>query len=142
MTLQVRFHRGRLVYLAVRFGIAHCSRVRCTFYRRISFSLWFSLGSDIEFLPDEINDRSFREGFPMRTVRLLSALMTIVFGLNIAACCGGTTIVEETKTQVTNPGTGHELQDLDNAYKNGAITKEEYDKLRQDIMSKVARTPQ
>jgi hypothetical protein len=75
----------------------------------------------------------------MRTVRMLSALMTIVFCLSIASCCGGgTTTVRETQTQVTNPDVVNELQDLDNAYKNGAITKEEYDKLRQDIMNKAA----
>ncbi len=75
----------------------------------------------------------------MRTVRMLSALMTIAFGLSIASCCGGgTTTVHETQTQVTNPGVVNELQDLDTAYKNGAITREEYDKLRQDIMNKAA----
>ncbi|HET6491285.1 MAG TPA: SHOCT domain-containing protein [Syntrophales bacterium] len=76
----------------------------------------------------------------MKTVRMLSALMIIVFGLSIAACCGGgTTTVQETQTQVQNPTAVNELLDLDNAYKNGAITKEEYEKLRQDILNKAAR---
>ncbi len=76
----------------------------------------------------------------MRTVRMLSALMTIMIGLNIAACCGGgTTTVHESQTQVIDPSVVNELQDLDNAYKNGTITKEEYDKLRQDIMNKAIR---
>jgi hypothetical protein len=34
---------------------------------------------------------------------------------------------------------GDQLQDLDTAYKNGAITKQEYDKLKQDIMNKAAQ---
>ncbi len=77
----------------------------------------------------------------MRTVRMLSALIAVVFGLNIAACCGGTTVVQEKETQIMAPSVVNQLQDLDNAYKNGAITKEEYDRLRQDIMNEAARQP-
>ena len=78
----------------------------------------------------------------MKTMKILTALMAIVFGLDIAACCGGgTTTVQERETKITSPTVVDELQDLDNAYKNGSITKEEYEKLRQDIVNNAARQP-
>jgi hypothetical protein len=78
----------------------------------------------------------------MRLVKLCAVLMAVVFALNIAACCGGGTTVQEKQTQViSQPTVGDQLQDLDNAYKNKAITKEEYDKLKKDIMDKAAQQP-
>jgi len=77
----------------------------------------------------------------MKTARLLVVLMAIVFGLNIVACCGGDKTVQEKQTQViSQPTVGDQLQDLDKAYKNGSITKEEYEKLKQDIINKAAQT--
>jgi hypothetical protein len=68
--------------------------------------------------------------------------MAAVFALNIAACCGGGNHTTEKQTQViSQPTVGDQLQDLDNAYKNGAITKQEYDKLKQDIINKGAAPP-
>ncbi len=76
----------------------------------------------------------------MRFAKLCVILMAVVFALNIAACCGGGTTVQEKQTQViSQPTVGDQLQDLDTAYKNGAITKQEYDKLKQDIMNKAAQ---
>ena len=77
----------------------------------------------------------------MKTAKLLTVLMAMAFALNIAACCGGGTTVQEKPTQViTQPTVGDQLQDLDNAYKNGSITKQEYEKLRKDVMDKAAQT--
>jgi hypothetical protein len=77
----------------------------------------------------------------MKAAKLLTVLMAIAFALNVAACCGGGNNVQEKQTQVTSqPTVGDQLQDLDKAYKSGAITKEEYDKLRKDVMDKAAQT--
>jgi hypothetical protein len=73
----------------------------------------------------------------MKTVKLLAVLMAIVFGLNMAACCGGGTTVE-TKSVVKEVTVGEQMEDLDKAYKSGAITREEYDKLKKGIMDKAA----
>jgi hypothetical protein len=73
----------------------------------------------------------------MKTVKLLAVLIAIVFGLNMAACCGGGTTVE-TKSVVNQAPVGEQIESLDKAYKSGAITKEEYEKLKQGIMDKVA----
>jgi hypothetical protein len=77
----------------------------------------------------------------MRFAKLCVVLMAVVFVLNIAACCGGDKTVEKQTQVISQPTVGDQLQDLDNAYKNGAITKQEYDKLRQDIMNKAAQQP-
>jgi hypothetical protein len=78
----------------------------------------------------------------MRFTKLFLVLMAIVFGLNIAACCGGDkTTVHEKQTIVNQPTVGNQLQDLDEAYKKGSISKEEYDKLRQEIMNKGSSQP-
>ena len=73
----------------------------------------------------------------MKTVKVFVVLMAIVFGLNMAACCGGGTTVE-TKSVVNQAPVGEQMESLDKAYKSGAITKEEYDKLKKGIMDRVA----
>lgn len=79
----------------------------------------------------------------MQITRLFAVLVAFVFALTIAACCGGGTTVQEKQTQViSQPTVGDQLDDLDKAYKNGAITKDEYEKLKTDIMNKAAQPQQ
>jgi hypothetical protein len=75
----------------------------------------------------------------MRIIRVITVIMAVVFALNMAACCGpDTTTTEVKKTEIINqPTVGQQLEDLDKAYKNGAITKEEYEKTKQDILKRV-----
>jgi uncharacterized membrane protein len=76
----------------------------------------------------------------MRIIRVITVIMAVVFALNMAACCGPDNTTEVKKTEVINqPTVGQQLEDLDKAYKNGAITKEEYDKTKQDILNRVAQ---
>jgi Short C-terminal domain len=77
----------------------------------------------------------------MRFAKLCVVLMAVVFALNIAACCGSDKTVEKQTQVISQPTVGDQLQDLDTAYKNGAITKQEYDKLKQDIINKGAAAP-
>jgi hypothetical protein len=75
----------------------------------------------------------------MRIIRVLTVIMAVVFALNIAACCGpDTTEIKKTEI-ISQPTIGQQMEDLDKAYKSGSITKQEYDKLRQDIMNKAAQ---
>jgi uncharacterized membrane protein len=75
----------------------------------------------------------------MRIIRVLTVIMAVVFTLNMAACCGpDTTEIKKTEI-ISQPTIGQQMEDLDKAYKSGSITKQEYDKLRQDIMNKAAQ---
>jgi hypothetical protein len=66
-------------------------------------------------------------------IRLTMAAAVLAFG-PLAGCIGGgdtTTIVQGT----TTISTGKQLEDLQRALDEGAITQSEYDKLRQVVMS-------
>ena len=75
----------------------------------------------------------------MRVTRLCAVLMAVVFALNIAACCGSDKTVEKQTQVINQPTVGEQMDDLDKAYKNGSITKEEYEKLKKGIMDKAAQ---
>lgn len=76
----------------------------------------------------------------MRIIRVITVIMAVVFALNMVACCGPDT-TEVKKTEIISPPTvGQQLEDLDKAYKNGAITKEEYEKTKKGILEKSAPT--
>lgn len=75
----------------------------------------------------------------MRAAKLLAVALAVVFGLNMAACCGPDTTTEVKKTEIINqPTVGQQLEDLEKAYKSGAITKEEYEKTKKGILEKAA----
>ena len=75
----------------------------------------------------------------MRIARALTVIVAVVFALNMTACCGPDSKSEVKQTQIVNqPTVGQQLEDLDKAFKNGAITKEEYDKTKKGILEKAA----
>ncbi len=75
----------------------------------------------------------------MKATRLFAVILAVVFGLGVVACCGPDNATEIKKTEVINqPTIGQQLEDLDKAYKNGAINKEEYEKTRKGILEKAA----
>jgi uncharacterized membrane protein len=77
----------------------------------------------------------------MRIIRVITVIMAVVFALNMAACCGPDNTTDIKKTEIINqPTVGQQLEDLEKAYKNGAITKEEYEKTRKGILDKAAPT--
>ncbi len=64
------------------------------------------------------------------TVMVILATMAIFLG----GCCGGGTKV--TVPQQTSVSTGQQLIDIQKAYESGAINKEQYDKMKNDIIEK------
>jgi hypothetical protein len=71
----------------------------------------------------------------MSFLKLFLLGVMMVFTLNLGGCCGGG---GETKV-ITAPAAptttlGQELQDLEEAYKKGAITKEEYENAKKKLM--------
>jgi hypothetical protein len=57
----------------------------------------------------------------------------------LGGCCGRTTKVEVTPTNGSSTTSGQQLLDLQKAYESGAISKEQYDKMKQDIIDKSAK---
>ena len=69
----------------------------------------------------------------MRTFRIWCLILFVVTCLNFAACGGSKTEVKSEPTTVTTT-LGQELQDLDQAYKDGIITKKEYEKAKKKLL--------
>jgi len=69
----------------------------------------------------------------MRKIRMLAMVLVAAACVNFAACGGGKTDVKSESSTVTTT-LGQELQDLDKAYKDGIITKKEYDKAKKRLI--------
>jgi hypothetical protein len=70
----------------------------------------------------------------MKSARVLVAVLIVVAGLNLWGCCGGSKEVVVPQSQTTTTTLGQELQDLDEAYKKGAITQEQYEAAKKKII--------
>jgi len=76
----------------------------------------------------------------MTFLRACAVLLALVFGMSLAGCCGGGSDTVVKKTDVISPPTlGRQLEDLDQAYKSGAISKEEYEKARQNLLDQAGK---
>ncbi len=73
----------------------------------------------------------------MKLFRICIAVLIVLVGLTLAGCC---TSKETEKvvvpTQSTTPTLGKELEDLEQAYKKGTITKEEYETGKKKLLEK------
>lgn len=76
----------------------------------------------------------------MTCFRVGTVLVVLAFALSLAGCCGGGSDTTVKKTEIiSTPTVGKQLEDLDQAYKSGAITKEEYDKTRQNLLDQAGK---
>jgi len=71
------------------------------------------------------------------------AVLILLVGLGLAGCCctGGKekeTVVVPTQSTTTTPTIGKELEDLEQAYKKGTITKEEFESGKKNLLEKGA----
>ncbi len=71
----------------------------------------------------------------MGFAKVFIVVMMVVVGLYLVGCCGGgskeTVVVPPSQSTTT---LGKELQDLDEAYKKGAITQDEYEKAKKKLL--------
>jgi len=68
---------------------------------------------------------------PLRTATTLVAAMFLAAGLS---ACGGDTVVKvEQSTQISK---GWELKDLQKAYDAGAVTRDEFDRIKQKLLKR------
>lgn len=79
----------------------------------------------------------------MKGLRVASAVVVVIMGVSLSSCCGGgkkqpppekTPIKVENKVETKSAG--EQLLDLQKAYESGAISEEEYNKMKQDIIKK------
>jgi len=70
----------------------------------------------------------------MKLTRALAAVLMVVVWLNLWGCCGGSKEVVVPQTTTSTTTLGKELQDLDEAYKKGAITQEQYEAAKKKIL--------
>jgi hypothetical protein len=62
----------------------------------------------------------------------------------LVGCCGGDTVKEQPiivtpGTATTAPTVGQELQSLEDAYKKGVITKEQYEEAKKKVLEKAGK---
>lgn len=69
----------------------------------------------------------------MKLTKTVAAVLIVVVGLNLWGCCGSSKEVIVPQSQPTTT-LGQELQDLEEAYKKGAITKDEYEAAKKKIL--------
>lgn len=76
----------------------------------------------------------------MNLFRVCVAVLIVVVGLNLAGCCTSSSKEKVVvPTQSTTPTLGKELEDLEEAYKKGTITKEEYEAGKKKLLEKGAQ---
>ena len=75
----------------------------------------------------------------MIPLRVCVVVLIILVGLNLAGCCSSNKEKVVVPSQATTPTLGKELEDLEEAYKKGAITKEEYEAGKKKLLDKGAQ---
>ncbi len=69
----------------------------------------------------------------MKLMRVLTVVLLLAFSGAMLGCGGGGADVKQMTTTTT---LGQELQDLDDAYKKGLLSEEEYKESREKLMKK------
>jgi hypothetical protein len=68
----------------------------------------------------------------MKLMRVLAVVLLLAYSGAVLGCGGGTDVKQQTITTTL----GKELQDLDDAYKKGLLSENEYKDARKKLMKK------
>jgi hypothetical protein len=81
-----------------------------------------------------------------KTIRMAGMILATGAAIGLAGCCGGeTTTVKEQPiivtpgTPTTGPTVGQELQSLEDAYKKGIITRDQYEEAKKKVLEKAGK---
>jgi uncharacterized membrane protein len=79
-----------------------------------------------------------KEGIAVKGSRIASIVVMVVVATMSSGCCGGSKkeVVEKTPVQVETESAGEQLMDLQKAYESGAISEDQYNKMKEDIIKK------
>jgi uncharacterized membrane protein len=75
----------------------------------------------------------------MKLTKVFIVVMILMVGAYLVGCCGGskeTVVVPQSESTTT---LGQELLDLDEAYKKGAITKDEYETAKKKLLEQKSK---
>jgi hypothetical protein len=82
----------------------------------------------------------------IRTNRVLALVLLVGFLATLSGCCGGssTKTVEKQPVVISappgaSPTVGQELQSLEDAYKKGLITKDQYEEAKKKLLENVGK---
>ena len=82
----------------------------------------------------------------MKRQWILGIVMMGWAAAGLAGCCGGDTTTVKEQPIIVTPGTastaptvGQELQSLEDAYKKGVITKEQYEEAKKKVLEKAGK---
>jgi hypothetical protein len=70
----------------------------------------------------------------MKLTKAVVAVLVVVVGLYLWGCCGGSKETVVVPQSQPTPTLGQELQDLEEAYKKGAISKDEYEAAKKKLL--------
>lgn len=77
---------------------------------------------------------------------ILGIVMLGLAAVSLAGCCGGDTTTVKEQPIIVTPGNattaptvGQELQSLEDAYKKGVITKEQYEEAKKKVLEKAGK---
>ncbi|MCU0578550.1 MAG: SHOCT domain-containing protein [Desulfobacterota bacterium] len=77
---------------------------------------------------------------------ILGIVMVLLAAVGLAGCCGGDTTTVKEQPIIVTPGNattaptvGQELQSLEDAYKKGVITKEQYEEAKKKVLEKAGK---
>jgi hypothetical protein len=72
---------------------------------------------------------------PLRTAATLfsGAILSVLLAAGLSACGGDTVVKVEQSTQISK---GWELKDLQKAYDAGAVTRDEFDRIKQKLLKR------
>lgn len=77
--------------------------------------------------------------------RILALVLLVGFLATLSGCCGGSTKTVEKQPVVISPPSGasptvgQELQSLEDAYKKGLITKDQYEETKKKLLENVGK---
>ncbi len=74
----------------------------------------------------------------MNSMKMSAIFLAMMVAL-LGGCCGGGSTTVKPTTTTTTVTSGQQLLDLQKAYDSGVITKEQYDKMKKDIINKSSK---
>jgi hypothetical protein len=107
-----------------------------------------SLNSPVDLIQSEVYVVQFSKGRAMSMAsgtRIFACVLITGFLVVMSGCCGGdTTTVEKQPIVIqpppgASPTVGTELQSLEDAYKKGLITKEQYEAAKKKLLENVGK---